>query len=145
MRGIDPASWHRHRFANWLQTVLLILALLGICAFTGSLILGESGLWFALFAGLLALAIEPAAAAALTLRLYGARPLGIDETPAIHHMLRELARRAELPAVPAPHYVASRVVNALPSARRGTPPSRSPTASCARSRRASWLACSPTR
>jgi heat shock protein HtpX len=113
MRGIGSAGWHRHRVANWLQTVVLILALLGICAFTGSLILGESGLWLALFAGVLALAIEPAAATALTLRLYGARPLGIDEAPAIHRMLRELARRAELPAVPAPHYVASRVVNAF--------------------------------
>jgi heat shock protein HtpX len=55
MRGIGSAGWHRHRVANWLQTVVLILALLGICAFTGSLILGESGLWLALFAGVLAL------------------------------------------------------------------------------------------
>jgi two-component sensor histidine kinase len=27
MRGIGSAGWHRHRVANWLQTVVLILAL----------------------------------------------------------------------------------------------------------------------
>lgn len=113
MHGIDSASWHRHRFANRLQTALLILALLGLCALAGSLLLGEAGLWLALFAGVLALAIEPAAAAAMTLRLYGARPLGTGEVPTIHRLLHELARRAELLSVPTLHYVPSRVVNAF--------------------------------
>lgn len=113
MHGIDSASWHRHRFANRLQTALLILSLLGLCALAGSLLLGEAGLWLALFAGVLALAIEPAAAAAMTLRLYGARPLGTGEAPTIHRLLHELARRAELLSVPTLHYVPSRVVNAF--------------------------------
>ena len=118
MHGIDAAGWRRHRLANRLQTVVLILVLLGICAFTGSLLLGKSGIWLALFAGLLALLVTPSTTAALTLRLYGARPIGIHEAPSIHHMLRELAQRAELPAVPAPHYIASRVVNAFATGSR---------------------------
>lgn len=113
MRGIDPDSWRRHRRINRLQTGILVLVLLGICAATGGLIFGASGLWLALLAGGLALLLEPAASAALTLRLYGARPLAPSEAPLVHDMLRELSWRAELPAVPAPYYVPSRVVNAF--------------------------------
>jgi heat shock protein HtpX len=118
VRGVDPAGWRRHRFINRLQTLVLVIALLGICAFAGSLLLGENGLWLALFAGLVALVFEPAAASALTLRLYGARPIGNDEAPAIHDMLHELARRAGLPTVPVPHYVPSAVVNAFATGSR---------------------------
>ncbi len=118
MPSIDPAGWHRHRFANRLQTVVLVLALLGICAFAGTLLLGVKGLWLALMAGAAALLVEPAATSILTLRLYGARPLGIHEAPGIHLMLQELAQRAGLPSVPAPYYVPSRVVNAFATGSR---------------------------
>lgn len=118
MPGIDAAGWRRHRLINRLQSAILVVVLLGICASAGMLLWGAEGLWLVLFAGLLALAFEPAAASAFTLRLYGARPLGLDEAPAIHHMLRELAQRAELPATPSPHYVASGVVNAFATGSR---------------------------
>ncbi|WP_065286516.1 zinc metalloprotease HtpX, partial [Acinetobacter nosocomialis] len=49
----------------------------------------------------------------LTLRLYGARPLHPNEAPDLWAVLRELAARAGLPAVPVPHYVPSGVVNAF--------------------------------
>jgi hypothetical protein len=62
----------RHRWHNRLQTVLLVLTLLG-AAVAGSLLLGDGGLWLALAAGF-TLLLEPAAASGLTLRLYGARP-----------------------------------------------------------------------
>jgi heat shock protein HtpX len=113
MRGVDHAGWRRHRFINRLQSAILVSAMLGICAVAGTLLLGESGLWLALFAGGAALVFEPAAASTLTLRLYRARPLGVSEAPGIHQMLADLARRAALPAVPVPHYVPSRMVNAF--------------------------------
>jgi heat shock protein HtpX len=47
------------------------------------------------------------------LRLYGARALHPDEAPDLWAVLRELAARAGLPAVPVPHYVPSGVVNAF--------------------------------
>lgn len=59
------------------------------------------------------LLLEPAAASGLTLRLYGARPLHPNEAPDLWAVLRELAARAGLPAVPVPHYVPSGVVNAF--------------------------------
>lgn len=103
----------RHRWFNRLQTALLVLTLLGIAAVAGSLLLGDGGLWLALAAAGFTLLLEPAAASGLTLRLYGARPLHPDEAPDLWAVLRELAARAGLPAVPVPHYVPSGVVNAF--------------------------------
>ena len=103
----------RHRWHNRLQTVLLVLTLLGIAAVAGSLLLGDGGLWLALAAAGFTLLLEPAAASGLTLRLYGARPLHPDEAPDLWAVLRELAARAGLPTVPVPHYVPSVVVNAF--------------------------------
>lgn len=103
----------RHRWLNRLQTALLVLTLLGIAAVAGSLLLGDGGLWLALAAAGFTLLLEPAAASGLTLRLYGARPLYPDEAPDLWAVLRELAARAGLPALPVPHYVPSGVVNAF--------------------------------
>jgi heat shock protein HtpX len=103
----------RHRWLNRLQTALLVLTLLGIAAVAGSLLFGDGGLWLALAAAGFALLLEPAAASGLTLRMYGARPLHPDEAPDLWAVLRELAARAGLPAVPVPHYVPSGVVNAF--------------------------------
>ncbi|HIB5028971.1 TPA: zinc metalloprotease HtpX [Klebsiella pneumoniae] len=103
----------RHRWLNRLQTALLVLTLPGIAAVAGSLLLGDGGLWLALAAAGFTLLLEPAAASGLTLRLYGARPLYPDEAPDLWAVLRELAARAGLPAVPVPHYVPSGVVSAF--------------------------------
>ncbi len=101
----------RHRWHNRLQTVLLVLTLLGIAAVAGSLLLGDGGLWLALTAAGFTLLLEPAPPP-LTL-LAGARPLHPDEAPDLWAVLRELAARAGLPTVPVPHYVPSGVVNAF--------------------------------
>jgi hypothetical protein len=70
----DPrAALLQHRWLNRLQTGLF-LTLVGIAAAAGSLLFGESGLWLALFAVAGTLLLEPAAASALTLRLYRAGP-----------------------------------------------------------------------
>ena len=45
--------------------------------------------------------------------LYGARPLHPNEAPDLWAVLRELAARAGLPAVPVPHYVPSGGINAF--------------------------------
>jgi len=111
----NPAALigRRHRWLNRVQTALLILALLGISAMAGSLIFGADGLWLALGASLFALLLEPAAASHLTLRLYQARPVAPAEAPQLWAVVRELAARAGLPAVPIPHYVPSTLVNAF--------------------------------
>jgi len=108
----------RHRWLNRFQTALLVLTLVGIAAAAGSLLFGEIGLWLALATCALTLLIEPVAASAMTLRLYGARPLRPDEAPAIWSLLRALAARAGLPNTPVPYYVPSDIVNAFATGSR---------------------------
>eukprot|EP01133_Synstelium_polycarpum_P000056 gene56-72_t len=108
----------RHRWLNRFQTALLVLTLVGLAAAAGSLLFGEIGLWLALATCALTLLIEPVAASAMTLRLYGARPLRPDEAPAIWSLLRALAARAGLPNTPVPYYVPSDIVNAFATGSR---------------------------
>ena len=81
MRTERDSDLARHAWANRVQTLLLILALLAIAGMAGALVFGRDGLWLAVGATLLALAFEPAAAAGLTLRLYRARPIDPIEAP----------------------------------------------------------------
>lgn len=111
--GDARGAWSRHRWLNRLQTALLVVTLLGIATVAGSLLFGEMGLWLALGAAGLALLVEPATASSLTLRLYGARALHPGEAPGLWALMRELAARAGLPAVPVPHYAPSAIVNAF--------------------------------
>lgn len=101
----------RHRWLNRFQTALLVLTLVGIAAAVGSLLLGEHGLWLALATCALTLLIEPVVASAMTLRLYGVRPLRSNEAPVIWSLLRALTTRAGLPNTPVPYYVPSGIVN----------------------------------
>lgn len=110
---MDTLTWHRHAWLNRLQTLLLISALLGISALAGFLLLGEGGIWLAFGAGSLALLVEPAASAQLTLRLYRARAIQPQEAPELWRLLRALAARASLRVAPTPHYVPSPIVNAF--------------------------------
>lgn len=102
-----------HALVNQLQTLLLVLTLLGLSALAGGLLFGEDGLWVALIAAGVALVIEPTAASWLTLRLYRAQPILPESAPGLWQTLTWLAKRAGLPALPVPHYVASPMVNAF--------------------------------
>lgn len=110
---MNPAVWHGHAWTNRLQSALLVLVLLGIGAMAGHLLLGELGLWIVLGGGLAALLVEPAGGARLMLRLVRARPLPPHAAPALWRTIETLARRAGLPTVPYPHYVASPIINAF--------------------------------
>jgi heat shock protein HtpX len=105
--------WQQHAWVNRVQTLLLILALLGISALAGALLFGRDGLWIALAASVVALLIEPAAAWRLTLRLYRARPIHPEEAPELWRIMARIAERADLPSVPVLHYVPSPIVNAF--------------------------------
>ena len=107
------SSWHRHAWTNRLQSVLLVLTLIGISTLAGVLLFGDEGLWVAAGIALVALLLEPAAASTLTLRLYRAQMVPPAAAPQLWQMLRRLAERAGLPALPLLYYVPSPVVNAF--------------------------------
>jgi heat shock protein HtpX len=54
----------------------------------------------------------------MVLGLYKARALAPDELPEVHGVLRELAKRAELPAIPQLCYVPSKILNAFAVGKR---------------------------
>lgn len=111
--GAPVTAMQAHTWTNRLQTLLLILTLMGIAALAGWLLLGADGLWIALGAALLVLSLEPGTASWLTLRLYRARPLSPAAAPELWRALDVLSRRAGLPATPIPHYVPSPLLNAF--------------------------------
>lgn len=105
--------WHCHVLANRLQSVVLILVMIALLAIVGGMLFGEEGLWMALTGAVLALLLEPVASSHLTLRLYHAKPIATSAAPQLWGIVRALAERAGLPAVPALHYVPSPVLNAF--------------------------------
>lgn len=109
---MSSERWHRHAWSNRLQTALLVLSLIGITALAAFLLVGPDGLWMGLAACAVALLVEPAASR-LTLRLYQARPIHPHAAPDLWRLMEDIARRADLPAVPALHYVPSPLINAF--------------------------------
>jgi len=105
-------DWHRHAWSNRIQTALLVLSLIGITALAGFLLVGPDGLWIALVACVVALLVEPATSR-LTLRLYQASPIHPNAAPDLWRLIEEIARRAELPTVPALYYVPSPMINSF--------------------------------
>ena len=110
---LDERMRRRHKMRNRLQTWLLVagsIALLALCAF---IFAGVEGiLWAAAFGGVM-LVVSLRASPWMVLKLYRARPLTEPAFPEGVRLLQELARRAELPAVPRLYYVPSRMMNAF--------------------------------
>jgi len=104
---------HQHRWANRLQTALLLVLLLVISGFSGSLLFGELGFAAAIVIGGFALLFEPVAAWRLTLKLYRARLIYPDESPFLWTTANKLAQQAGLPATPVLYYAPSSVINAF--------------------------------
>ena len=131
---MSMSEWHRHVTANRLQSLLLVAILLGISALAGGLLFGAAGLWIALVASLVAVLIEPVTVYRLTLALYGARPIAPQAAPELWRMIRILAERAGLPAIPVPYPAPGRPGCCPAGATRSRPgcaPIRPPTSASA--------------
>lgn len=105
--------WLQHAWLNRLQTLLLILFLLGLLALIGVLLWGADGLWLLLALGVMAVLLQPAVAPWLILHWYGARALYYHEAPTLFGLVQELAARAQLPRPPALYLVESPLSNAF--------------------------------
>lgn len=110
---LNKLAMTQQRLLNHLQSLLLVVMLLGISSLAGSLLLGAIGAWLALIASVVALLLAPTAGARLTLALYRARPIQAHESPALFELISQLAERAALPKVPRLYYVPSPLSNAF--------------------------------
>jgi heat shock protein HtpX len=110
---LDFAIQRSHDLRNALHTVVLIggsALLVAVIAWT---VLGGTGLVWAALLGAFGLWTVSRISPKMVLGLYKARALGPDELPDVHRLLRELARRAELPSIPQLYYVPSKILNAF--------------------------------
>ena len=110
---MDRDIWRRHRLSNLLQSLLLIVAMAAIFCILGWILGGTFGVVAAIALAALLVSFNSGVSPRLLLRMYGARPIDFRHAPALHHVMRELAVRAELPVAPALYYVPSQMLNAF--------------------------------
>lgn len=103
---------------NTLHTWLLAagsLLLLGVSAYAFA---GATGVFFALVFGAVTMWMARNVSPKMVLSMYDARPVSRREFPQGVALVEELARRAELPAVPRLYVVPSEIMNAFAVGRR---------------------------
>ncbi len=103
----------RNSLYNFLQTVLVLLALTSITALMGWLIAGGNGVVVATAATVFMLIGAPQISSAYILRTVRARPLERHRFPRLHALSAEIARRAGLAAAPKLYVMPSRAMNAF--------------------------------
>ena len=103
----------RHKLVNAFQTVLLIGGMSLLLSVTAELLLGGNILpwvfWMTVFSLVITTRISPR----FILRMYGARPLDPSEAAELYGIVKELAKRAGLPAVPQLFLIHTPIMNAF--------------------------------
>jgi heat shock protein HtpX len=113
MANIDSDVQRQHNFRNTLHTILLVVGTGLIMGALAYVMFGWIGLVAATVFGVLGIASLGRVSPKMVLGLYKARPLSGEEAPELHQIMRELAKRADLPAVPTLHYVPTKMMNAF--------------------------------
>lgn len=110
---MDLITARRHRLRNAATSLALLAGMGGLLAVVARGLLGAGPLTVFVVVAVMALLAVGPASTRLALRLHGARPLPPQRAPALHAILAELARRAELPRVPSLHWIPDRRANAF--------------------------------
>lgn len=115
---LDLFEQRRHRAMNTLHTWLLAAGSLLLLAVSAFAFAGGPGVVFALVFGAITMAMARNVSPKMVLSMYDARPVSRREFPLGVDLVEELARRADLPAVPRLHVVPSDIMNAFAVGRR---------------------------
>lgn len=103
-------QYQRH---NYLQSVLLLLAMLGLLAFIGHLIAGITGALMAAIMVLIILIAGPRFSPYFILRLYRAQLISPAQSPYLYDISSQLAQKAGIEFEPTLYYLPSQVINAF--------------------------------
>ena len=98
---------------NRIQSVILVLAMVGILALVGFMFGQWTGVAMAISLCVAAILFGPAVSPRLLLRMYRAQVLPRDAAPHLYRVYDELASRADLPKQPELYYIPSRTLNAF--------------------------------
>lgn len=110
---MDLELAQRHRALNRLQSLLLLLAMVGLLVLVGWLFAGALGVVWSLVLAVALAVFSPSLSPRFILRMYQARELLPGQVPGLHRVVDELARRAALSRGPRLFYVPSPVLNAF--------------------------------
>ena len=110
---MDPAVWQHHALINRLQTLLLLVVMMGLLALLGELLWGPDSI--VMLIGMVALLffINPSLSPNLIMRMYQAEPVSAQQAPSLFRMLETLRQRAQLEQRPRLYYIPSSMVNAF--------------------------------
>ncbi|VAW16411.1 hypothetical protein MNBD_ALPHA09-217 [hydrothermal vent metagenome] len=116
---LDDAARRRHRLRNFLHTVLLLAAGIGLLSLTALTIFGIEGLVWAAMATGISLYFSSRLSPQVILGLYRARALSRKTFPQGWQVMDALSARAGLPETPQLYYVPSSNMNAFAVGRPG--------------------------
>lgn len=110
---MDIELAQRHRALNRLQSILLLMAMVGLLVLVGWLFAGALGVAWSLVLAVMLGALGPSVSPRFILHMYQARELSPNQAPGLYRVVAELAQRAGLTRAPRLFYVASPVLNAF--------------------------------
>jgi len=113
VQPLNPDAQIAHQRRNTLHTWVMIAGSAALMALIAYSIFGGSGVVWAIILTAFGLWQAGRISPKIVLRLYKARELRAEEVPQLHQLMRELTKRADLPAVPHLYYVPSRMMNAF--------------------------------
>ncbi|MEO9875573.1 MAG: zinc metalloprotease HtpX [Anderseniella sp.] len=113
LQPLNSDAQNAHQWQNTLHTWLMIAGsalLMGLIAYSA---FGATGVAWAVILTAIGLWQAVRVSPKMVLKLYKARALTEEEVPQLHQLMRELTKRADLPAIPQLYYVPSRMMNAF--------------------------------
>jgi heat shock protein HtpX len=110
---IDKVAHRTSRFRHAMHSIALVGGIALIMAVSAWLLLGSSGvIWAFVLIGVMLL-VSSNIAPAIIVRMYGARRVDPEHGAPVVRIVKELARRADLPAVPQIYVIPSPIINAF--------------------------------
>lgn len=110
---MNNAVLKRRKRLNTLQSVLLVAAMAALLSAVGYTIAGAPYALIALLGSVLVYRLNPSLSPRLVLHLYRGRELHYHQAAPLYDILRLLAERAGLPAIPLLYYLPTPVMNAF--------------------------------
>lgn len=107
--NIPSAKYYRRH--NFLHSLLLLTAMLGLLTIIGWLVVGPEGLFLALAVVFLIIISGPRVSPYFFLHLYGVRLIHPVQAPQLYNIFHELADKAGIDPRPALYYLPSQVLN----------------------------------
>lgn len=102
-----------HTLKNFIHTLALFLCMGAILSLLGFILAGAPGILWAAALGVIILVISPNISPSFIFSMYKGKLLSENDAPRLYQIIRELAARADLPALPAIYYLPSQIMNAF--------------------------------